>query len=37
MNQPGYKGNSATAVVKADYPQTSWIPPNKGTITAAVK
>lgn len=37
MNQPGYKGNSVTALVKADYPQTAWIPPNKGTITAAVK
>jgi len=37
MNQPGYKGNSVTAHVKADYPQTAWIPPNKGTITAGVK
>jgi len=36
MNQPGYKGNSATSPVKADYQQTAWIPPNKGTITAAV-
>jgi hypothetical protein len=37
MNQQGYKGNSATALVKADYQQTAWIPPNKGTTTAAVK
>ena len=37
MNQPGYKGNSATAFVKADYQQTAWIPPNKRTINAAVK
>jgi hypothetical protein len=37
MNQQGYKGNSATALVKAHYPQIAWIPPNKGTITAAVK
>jgi hypothetical protein len=37
MNQPCYKQNSATALVKADYPQTAGIPPNRGTITSAVK
>jgi hypothetical protein len=37
MNQPGYKVNTATALVKVDYLQTAWIPPNEGAITAAVK
>lgn len=37
MNQPGCKGNSATALMKADYPQTAWILPNTSTITVAVK
>jgi hypothetical protein len=37
INKPRYTGNTATVLVKADYPQTAWIPLNEGAVIAAVK